>query len=244
MTPLEIEYSPSSRVASLDHELQVYAAAGERVRAGAHRVVPYGDHPDEWAVVVDAAPGAPLHLFVHGGYWQALSAWDGLSMVPDLSAAGVSVASINYTLAPSATIGEMIEQCRRGFDAVVAATEPRGVTLSGSSAGAHLAAHVALRRQGVDRLFLLSGVYDLGPLVQTYVNEPLGLTHESAAAWSVPFDERPAAAVTVVHGDNETDAFKAQSRRLAEAWDAPLVEVPGRHHFDLVAELPRLHLRA
>lgn len=244
MTPLEIEYSPSSKVASLDDELAVYAAAGERVRAGAHRVLPYGVHPDEWAVVVDAALGAPLHVFVHGGYWQALSAWDGLGMAPDLHVAGVTVASINYTLAPSATLVEMIDQCCRGFDAVVAATQPSEITLSGSSAGAHLAAHVALRRPGVDRLLLLSGVYDLSPLLQTYVNDALGLTADTAVQWSVPFDERPAATATVVHGDNETDAFKLQSRQLADAWDAPLVEVAGRHHFDLVEELPRLHLSA
>lgn len=241
MTPLEIEYSPSSRVASLDHELAMYAAAGERVRAGEHRVLPYGEHPDEWAVVVDADPGAPLHVFVHGGYWQALSAWDGLVMAPDLHAAGVGVASINYTLAPAATLGEMIDQCCRGLDAVVAATNPSGITLSGSSAGAHLAAHVALRRPGVDRLLLLSGVYDLEPLLQTYVNDALGLTAETAAQWSVPFDRAPSARVLVVHGDADTDAFKAQSARLAGSWGVPVVDVVGRHHFDLVDELAGLH---
>ena len=244
MTPLEIEYSPSTRVASLDDELEVYAAAGRHVRSGPHRIVSTGSHADEWAVMVppDPAAGAPLHVFVHGGYWQALSAWDGLSMAPELSAAGVTVASINYTLAPQATIGEMIDQCCRVFDAVVAAAQPGEITLSGSSAGAHLAAHVALRRPQVSRLLLLSGVYDLSPLVETYVNEPLGLTDAMAAAWSVPLDQQPAAEVHVLYGDDESEAFAAQSRRLAAAWHVRVHEVAGRHHFDLVAELPRLHL--
>jgi arylformamidase len=245
VTPLEIEYSPSSKVASLDHELQVYAAAGARVRAGAHRVLQYGAHHDEFAVVVDAPPasrqGPPLHVFVHGGYWQALTAWDGLGMAEALSAAGVTVASVNYTIAPHATIEQMIDQCCRALDAVVADLAPSSVTLSGSSAGAHLAAHVALRRTSVHTLLLLSGVYDLTPLLQTYVNDELGMTDHTAAAWSVPFDRVPQARVLVVHGDADTDAFRAQSARLAGSWGVPLVDVVGRHHFDLVDEVAALH---
>ena len=47
----------------------------------------------------------------------------------------------------------------------------------------------------------------------------------------------------VVHGDNETDAFKAQSARFAGAWAAPVVEVVGRHHFDLAFDLAAIDLR-
>ena len=242
MTPLEIEYSPSSKVASLDDELRVYAEAGERVRAGAHRVLPYGEHPDEWVVVVEAAPRAPLHVFVHGGYWQALSAWDGLGMAERLRTAGVTTVSVNYTLAPHATLGTMIDQCCRAFDAMVAELSPPTVTLSGSSAGGHLAAHVALRRPSVDTALLLSGVYDLTPLLQTYVNDAVGLTEQTAVQWSVPLDRTPSCRVLVVHGDADTDAFKAQSARLAGSWGVPLVDVVGRHHFDLVAEVAGLHL--
>ena len=115
--------------------------------------------------------------------------------------------------------------------------------MSGSSAGGHLAAHVVSDEPRVDRAVLLSGVYRLAPIVHTYVNEPLGLTSMTAAQWSVDLGRRPAAEVLVVHGSNETEAFKAQSAVLAAAWAAPLVEVVGRNHFDLVFDLPALSSR-
>jgi arylformamidase len=256
VTPIEREYSPSSRVANLDDELARYREASDQAVRLPHQVVPTGDRPDEFAVVFDPAgavfdsagaadgPAERLHVFIHGGYWQALSAWDSLAPAPACVAAGSAFAAINYTLAPEATIATMIDQCTAALDVLVHRFPAVVVTLSGSSAGAHLAAQVALRRpETVDRLLLASGVYDLTPLVQTYVNEPLGLDDASARALSVHAPRPPDVQVLVVYGDNETDAFKAQSARLAAAWAAPVVEVVGRHHFDLVFDLAALDQR-
>jgi arylformamidase len=241
MTPLETEYSPSSCVASIDDELAAYAAASAAAAATLpHRTIAYGPHPDERAIVFDGPIGAPLHVFIHGGYWQALGAADCLMMAPALVAAGLRVASIDYTLAPAASIGEMIDQCCRAVASLIDELHPTDTSVSGSSAGAHLAAHVAQHEPRVARAVLLSGVYRLAPLVRTYINEPLGLTAATAAQWSVDLERRPAAEVLVVHGSNETEAFKAQSALLAAAWAAPLVEVVGRNHFDLVFDLPAL----
>lgn len=243
MTPLEREYSPSTRVASLDDELARYREASDQAVRLAHEVVPTGDRADEFAVVFDV-PGAPaegLHVFIHGGYWQALSAWDSLAPAPACVAAGTAFAAVNYTLAPHATIATMIDQCTAALDELEHRFPAVVVTLSGSSAGAHLAAHVALRRPAmVDRLLLASGVFDLTPLVHTYVNDALGLDDPGARALSIDAPCPSGVQVLVVHGDNETDAFKDQSARLAAAWGAPVVEVVGRHHFDLVFDLAAL----
>lgn len=243
MTPLEIEYSPSSRVASLDDEVQRYRDASDLAVRSAHQVLPTGERPDEFAVLFDTidAPARRVHIFIHGGYWQALSAWDSLAPAPGCLAAGTAFAAVNYTLAPEASIPTMIDQCTRAVEVIADRFPPVVVTLSGSSAGAHLAAHVARRRPDlVDRMLLASGIYDLTPLVHTYVNDLLGLDHASAVALSVT-GPRPAGLndcqVLLVHGDNETDAFKSQSAALAAAWAAPVVEVIGRHHFDLVFDL-------
>ena len=243
MTPLETEYSPSSCVASIDDELAAYAAASAAAAATLpHRTIAYGPHPDERAIVFDGPIGAPLHVFIHGGYWQALGAADCLMMAPALVAAGLRVASIDYTLAPAASIGEMIDQCCRAVASLIDELHPTDTSASGSSAGAHLAAHVAQHEPRVARAVLLSGVYRLAPLVRTYINEPLGLTAATAAQWSVDLERRPAAEVLVVHGSNETEAFKAQSAAAAAAWNVEVVEVVGRNHFDLVFELPALVL--
>ena len=239
MTPLEREYSPSTRVASLAAEIERYRVDSDRAAALGHEVAIYGPHPDEFAVVVRPHLGGHLHVFIHGGYWQELSAWDSLG--PALGFAdqpNTSFAAVNYSLAPAADLPTMITQCRTALHLLQGRYQPTSVTLSGSSAGAHLAAHTALTAQGpLDLVVLLSGVYDLTPLVHTYVNDALGLSTASAREYSVPFDVLPAAPVVVAHGDNETSAFIAQSAALAEAWDAELLEVPDRNHFDVVFEL-------
>ena len=243
MTPLELEYSPSSLVASLDDELQRYRDSSDVAVRLPHQVLPTGERPDEFAVLFDTvdAPAQRVHIFIHGGYWQALSAWDSLTPAPGCLAADTAFAAINYTLAPEVGIDIMIQQCTRAVEVIADRFPPVVLTLSGSSAGAHLAAHVAQRRPDlVDRLLLASGIYDLTPLVRTYVNDALGLQHADAVALSI-IGPRPAGLadcqVLIVHGDNETDAFKAQSAALAAAWGAPVVEVVGRHHFDLVFDL-------
>lgn len=238
MTPLEREYSPSTKVASIDAELDRYRTTADEAARLPHEVVRTAGLAGGSALVVMPSAGAHLHIFIHGGYWQELRARDSIGPALGLVDATTAFAAIDYTLAPAATIATMIHQCVDTFDALLTRYTPRSVTLSGHSAGAHLAAHVALRRPGrIGHLILLSGVYDLVPLIQTYVNEPLALTESSARALSVPLDHRPDTAVLVVHGQHETDAFIAQSAALAEAWAAPRQALAGRNHFDVVFEL-------
>jgi arylformamidase len=135
----------------------------------------------------------------------------------------------------------MITQCRTALHMLQGHYLPTSVTLSGSSAGAHLAAHTAIAAPlPLDLVVLLSGVYDLTPLVDTYVNDALGLSVATARECSVPFDVLPGAPVVVAHGDNETAAFIGQSAALAEAWDAERIEMPHRNHFDVVFDLALL----
>lgn len=246
MTPLEIQYSPSSCIPSVDIELQRYRELSDQARTLRHDTTWYGAHPDEHVVVFPASTAsAPLHVFIHGGYWQALSAADSLGAAPELVAAGVGYAAINYRLAPEVSIDTMIVECVTALAHVVGVLRPSELTVSGSSAGAHLAAHTAMRTSAaIDRLILLSGVFDLRPLVHTYVNGPLRLTEGSAEALSILTGPAPGGEVLVRHGANETDAFKRQSARLAEVWGVPAVEVAGRNHFDLVTDLAAIHLGA
>jgi arylformamidase len=87
---------------------------------------------------------------------------------------------------------------------------------------------------------LLSGVYDLRPLVPTYVNRPLGL--DDARAWALsPLsdDVSRVGPALLAWGENETASFVAQSRTFAAALGgrAETLEAPGRNHFDVVFDL-------
>lgn len=242
MTPLERDYSPSTRVASLAAEIDRYRSTSVTAASLGHEVLPYGEHADEFTVVVRPAEQCHLHVFIHGGYWQELSAWESLGPALGWSDQQHTVfAAVNYRLAPAADLATMIDQCRQALATLQQRYRPTSLTLSGSSAGAHLAAHTAIGTAvHLDLVVLLSGVYDLAPLVGTYINEALGLTAVTAREWSVPFDVLPDAPVLVAHGDNETPAFMGQSAALAEAWGAELVEVPNRNHFDVVFDLAML----
>jgi len=244
VSDLEQEYSPSSRVGgSAQPFVDDYVARSAAARAT------LGDRVHELpggTQFVTAAPGAPLLVFVHGGYWQALSAEASLYLAPGALAQGWAYAAVEYPIAPAGSLPAMIEACRGALGELAALGPHREVVLAGHSAGAHLAAMVALAEVpslAVDRVVLLSGVYDLRPIVHTSVNEAIGLTDDAAATLSPAL--LPVAVPTrtlVTWGDNETDAFKAQSHvmaaklRLAGAAVTEFERAP-RHHFDIVDDL-------
>jgi len=248
---LEREYSPSSRVGGSsapfidDYVARSASAAaelGDRLR-----VLPDGSR------FVEAAPGSPLLVFVHGGYWQALSAEASTYLAPAAVALGWSYAALEYTIAPAGAVSAMVDECVAALSAVLAhASVPSQVVVAGHSAGAHLVAMCALDGRAervvhhIDRVVLVSGVFDLRPLVATSVNEPLDLDAESAGALSPmlhlpsPGEGRPE--VVIAWGDDDTDAFAAQSRHYAMLLSATglsvrAFECQGRHHFDVVDEL-------
>jgi arylformamidase len=266
---LERAYSPSTCVDSIDPFLAAYADRSAEARQRLPFVtVPYGDAADEvvdvfpaaGAMAPSAAAGpameaslAPLIVFIHGGYWQQLGRADASFGASQFVPAGIGWAAIEYTLAPAASLAAIVDQCRRAVrrllaDAIAWGFDPARIWLAGSSAGAHLAAMALLDpalglRDRPAGAFLLSGIYDLRPLVPTYVNQPLGL--DDGRAWALS----PLAAtdaelarlgeVLLAFGEHETPSFKAQSRAFAKRLSparAPL-EVAGRNHFDIVFAL-------
>jgi len=244
VTDLERDYSPSSRVGGssqpfIDDYIARSAAAAEALGDRVH-VLAGGTR------FVSAGQGSPLLVFIHGGYWQALSAADSMYLAPGAMEQGWSFAAIEYTLAPAAGLAIMVDECRAALAALAALGPFAEVVLAGHSAGAHLAAMSALVSPSplpLDRVVLLSGVYDLRPIVHTTVNEPLGLDESAAAEMSpalLPIAASSPVLLTV--GDNETEAFIAQQRVYAArvraegcpAWDTVAA---GRHHFDIVDDL-------
>jgi len=88
-------------------------------------------------------------------------------------------------------------------------------------------------------LALLSGIYDLRPLVGTYINDALGLDENAAKALSpIQHDLSAFPPTLVAWGEDETDEFKRQSRAFAQPLSkACTVEIEGRNHFDIVEDL-------
>lgn len=264
----EREYSPSSRLDDGDFSpfIAAYADRSETARRQ-HEVttITYGSAPSNTVDLLTphpaSNPGAPvdglrpIHVFIHGGYWQQLSKHESLFSARDFLNQGIALAAVDYTLAPEATLDQIVDECCAAIEAVRLAApdhglDPDAMTISGSSAGAHLAAMATLRLPAEARprsLILLSGVYLLEPLIGTTINEAVGLDETSARSLSPLLHDLEGFPPSVVaYGDNETDEFKRQSRALVDALtEAGIavseVEVPDRNHFDVVFDLnPRL----
>jgi arylformamidase len=256
----ERQYSPSSCVAAIAPYLDAYAARSReaRQRFRCQTNLPWGERPDETFDYFPAeSAAAPLLVYFHGGYWQELSKNESLFAAPDCVVSGIAFAAIDYTLAPRATLGSIVEQCQRAIaslhgQAATLGFDPRRIYVSGNSAGAHLAAMLLLQgwqaARGVpDDVVaggvLLSGIYDLAPLLGTYIDAALHLTAEDVAALS-PLRRRMGRPVRTIiaWGENETSEFKRQSRAFAQAlvssgFPVSVFEVAGANHFDIVLGL-------
>lgn len=261
----EREYSPSSCIGgNYAPFLAAYARHSEEARAACRfdHGLAYGAGPSQKLDLcmppATQAGAPPLLVFIHGGYWQELSRGSSLFAAPDCAAAGWAFAALDYTLAPAATIADMALECRQALRWLHANAARFGfdadrIVVSGSSAGAHLAAMCSLRGWPLDAdlaaglpagAVLVSGVYDVAPLIGTSIAKPLALTPASAADVSPQLQALAGFPRSVVcWGEIETSEFQRQSRDFATAVvragspEPVLFEVPGRNHFDVILEL-------
>ena len=257
---LERQYDARATVPDIAHELQAYRDASTPMYSltPCWRDVAYGSGPDETLDLfpVPGQPNAPLLVFIHGGYWRALHSQDSVFMAQQFTTHGVAVAAINYTLAPQATLSHIVAQCQRAVAWLLKDATPYGVTplrtvLSGSSAGAHLAALLlapgwqadhGLAPNALAGGVLLSGLYDLEPVQRCVPNTWLHLSVAQAQTLS-PMHHLPQRQVPlhVAVAEDDTDEFKRQSRDYAAACRAqgnPVTwqEARQRNHFNIVLD--------
>jgi arylformamidase len=197
----------------------------------------------------------PLLVFIHGGYWQELSAADSLFAAQGCVLHDAAFAALDYTLAPNAAVAQMVDECCAALaylsqNAGLLGVDAGRIVVAGSSAGAHLTAMVAqCSLQHSYRLHgavLVSGIYELEPLISTTINDALALNAESALAISPALLSAKDFPNTIVcYGEIETTEFKRQSQQFAQQIrresdvNAGLVafEVPERNHFDVIMDL-------
>ena len=197
-----------------------------------------------------AGADTPALLFLRGGYWRIGEKEDRRFPATIWAPRGVAWIVPNYRLAPETSLPDIIGDTQASLDHVVSNAESCGIDrtqihLVGNSAGAHLAAMLAARNAPgkVASLTLVSGLYDLLPLLDEEPNDWLNLDAGSARAMSpihhLPPPDMP---VTVCCGGAETGAFRLQSLEFAEALRAngnPVdhFESPGRNHMEVITEV-------
>ena len=205
--------------------------------------------------LTDGAP-VPLIVFVHGGYWQELSKKESLFLGKQILEEGYAFAAIDYSLCPSVKIEQIVDECRMALSWLKSAGSSYGfdsekIILTGSSAGAHLSAMCSLTDNHESRsasyipaaTVLVSGIYELEPLIHTSINDALQMSKDSAIILSPLFKSLKFFPQTLITwGENETDEFKYQSEAFAQnLMDYGILvetcEVIGKNHFDIILDL-------
>jgi arylformamidase len=217
----------------------------------------YGDGDRQRYDVFLAGPvGAPMVLYIHGGYWQWGDRTWHSRMAQAFNQRGVDVALPSYTLSPSASVMDIVGEIRRCLVVLWERTRRRPIVV-GHSAGGHLAAAMVATDWGgiagvpgdlVRTAVSVSGVFDLEPLVGTTINDALGLNVESAHLASPRFWPPPPPDRTFVAavGEDESSEFRRQSREMVDHWcaagvHAEYLECPGTNHYTVLDELTLPH---
>ncbi len=225
-------------------------AASETLRASRKSFldVAYGDRERTKIDLYPAADGAaPCLVFLHGGYWQRNSREVFAMLVEGVAAHGWSVAIPGYSLAPDASLTQIVAEISQALDWLAQNGGSYGVSgpvvLSGWSAGAHLVA-MALDHPRVSAGLAISGVYDLAPIRDTGLNNALKLTDEEVAKLSPLHLPVVHKRLDIAYGTAEQPALIFDSIHLHEsrvAANAPgkIFPIEGADHFSILGELRR-----
>jgi arylformamidase len=195
----------------------------------------------------------PVHMFLHGGYWRANRKEDyGFVAVP-VAATGAAAAIVEYPLMPDARMATLVGHVRRAAEwlaehGAALGLDPSRLTASGHSAGAHLATFLAARAPHEAAapavrpraLLLVSGIYDLAPITNSFLQKEIGLTDEEVARWT-PLAAEPVPDVVrlLAVGGEETEPFHDQAADYARraGQRARVRTVPGLDHMSIAAAL-------
>jgi arylformamidase len=218
-----------------------------RARNSGYLDLRYGPRERNRIDFLKAREKGPTLVFIHGGYWQTRAKETFALFAGGPMAHGINVALIGYTLAPDATLDEIVAEIHAGVDFLVERLSGLGgdasrIVVSGWSAGGHLTS-MALSHPQVKAGMAISGIYDLEPIRHSYLNAKLGLD-EAISRRNSPVMQAGGAMkpLSLVAGSAELPLLRKQTADFAghrAKFGLPVTyeEIPGADHFTIMNEM-------
>ena len=252
---IELAFNPRATARNVDERVAAYVAASADTRARLDCVldVRYGPGKKETLDIFPAGTAdAPVHLFIHGGYWRAMDKSDYSFIADVFQPAGATTVLINYDLCPDVMVDTIVAQTMRAIawtwrNIGEHGGNPDRLYVSGNSAGGHLTAMAlahAWTAEGLPADIIkgavpITGVHDCEPVPDITVNELVRLDRETARRLS-PLRNPPrhALPVLVAVGGAEPPLWIQMSKDYAalcreHGLDCEYMELPGHDHFDI-----------
>jgi arylformamidase len=262
--PLDLAYAPSLTAKHVEQSRAHWDDASARTR-GQLRCdldVAYGPAPSQRLDVFHPSLSPEqrskgIMIFIHGGYWRAMDKRNNSFVAQVICAQGYTAVIPNYALCPQNTIEGIVQEllacCAWTYrNATQMGSRADSITISGHSAGGHLAAMMLAARfdwvaedlpQDLLKAGLsISGLYDLRPHARApFLRNDIALHTPSAIRKVSPIHyTAPRATLYTVVGALEPKGFFEQDASIARAWGKQVrtcAPLPNHDHFTILSAL-------
>ena len=216
--------------------------------------VDYGNHPMQKLDVfgLEHLNNAPVHVFIHGGYWRALDKSDHSHLAIPFVNNNCLYFTLNYGLCPNVKLTEINNQIHSAIKWIYKnchkyGGDPQNINISGHSVGAHLCAMLLNTKWEnnnfpydiIKSAYLISGIFEPEVVLKLSLNEEIGLDEQEVASNTPIPTSKVNSKIFLSAGDIEPPGWieqtKIYTRKLKEKGNAVNFQILKKeNHFSIL----------